>query len=65
METLTVILAIILGTAIFIGINTIFDIWYLGCGAMVGEWFTCVVIVGILAQFLGGLVGGLFSVIWF
>ncbi len=65
MEVLTVICAIILGTVIFLGINTIFDIWYVGCGAMVGEWFVCVIISGILVQFLGGIVGGLFSALWF
>lgn len=65
MEVLTVICAIILGTIVFIGINTIFSIWYLGCGAMIGEWFTCVILSGILVQFLGGIVGGLFSALWF
>ena len=65
METLTVICAIILGTVVFVGINTLFDIWYLGLGAMVGEWFTCVILSGILVQFLGGIVGGLFSALWF
>lgn len=65
MGALEVICAIILGTVIFLGINTIFDIWYIGRGAIVGEWFTCVIISGLLVQFLGGIVGGLFSALWF
>jgi len=32
------------------GINTIFSIWYLGCVAMIGEWFT-------VATFIIGYIG--------
>ncbi|GAA0819228.1 hypothetical protein [Clostridium tertium] len=41
---IAVIATIIIGTGIFALINTIFEIWYLGFGAMVGEWLVCCVI---------------------
>ena len=38
---IALIFTLILGTGFFILINNIFEIWYLGFGAMVGEWLLC------------------------
>lgn len=63
--TLGTILSLILGTIIFVGVNTIFEIWYFNWTALFGEWFACCVVAYMIIGFLGGLVGGIFSVIWF
>lgn len=63
--TLGVIITLILGTLIFIAINTIFEIWYFNRAALFGEWFGCCVVAYIIVGFLGGIIGGVFSVIWF
>ncbi|MFR8044382.1 MAG: hypothetical protein ACLU7E_20030 [Clostridium butyricum] len=61
---IAVIVTLLIGTGIFIGINTILEIWYFGFGALIGEWFECVIVAAFIVKFLGGIVGGIFSIIW-
>lgn len=63
--TIAVIVTLLVGTGIFIAINTIFECWYFGIGAMIGEWVVCCIVGAFIVNFLGGLVGGIFSVRWF
>ena len=62
---IAVIATIIIGTGIFALINTIFEIWYLGFGAMVGEWLVCCVISAFIVNWFTGIILGFFSVLWF
>lgn len=62
---IAVIATIIIGTGIFALINTIFEIWYLGFGAMVGEWVVCCVVGAFIVNWLSGIILGLFSILWF
>lgn len=59
-----VIITIILGTGIFMGLHKVFDIVHLGFGGMIGMWFGCCIVAAVIVNFLGGLVGGIFSIIW-
>ena len=34
-------------------------------GALIGEWLGCVIVAAFIVNFLSGIVGGLFSVLWF
>lgn len=63
--TIAVIITILVGTGIFIAINTILEIWYFGIGALITEWVVCCIVGAFIVNFLGGLVGGILSVIWF
>lgn len=65
MDAIFGLVCIVLGTIIFIAINEIFDIWYFGWKAMIGEWFGCCVVAAFIVNFFGGIIGGLFSVLWF
>ena len=62
---IAVIATIIIGTGIFALINTIFEIWYLGFGAMIGEWLVCCVISAFIVNWFSGIILGFFSVLWF
>lgn len=63
--TIAVIVTLLVGTGIFIAINTIFECWYFGIGAMITEWVVCCIVGAFIVNFLAGLVGGIFSIIWF
>lgn len=62
---LAIIFTLILGTGLFILINTIFEIWYLGFGAMIGEWLICCAVSAFIVNWMSGLIGGLFTILWF
>ncbi len=62
---IAVMMTLIVGTGIFIAINTIFECWYFGIGAMISEWVVCCIVGAFIVNFLGGLVGGIFSILWF
>ena len=62
---IAVIATIIIGTGIFILLHKIFDIIHFGFGAVVSMWFGCCVAGAFIVNLLGGLVGGVFSVLWF
>lgn len=62
---MAVVATIIGGTAIFILLHKIFDIVHFGFGAMASMWFGCCIVVAFAVNFLGGIVGGLFSAVWF
>ncbi|WP_160669673.1 hypothetical protein [Clostridium sp. C8-1-8] len=62
---IAVVGAIVGGTVIFILLHKIFDIVHFGFGAMAGMWFTCCIVAAVIINFLGGIVGGVFSIIWF
>ena len=61
-STIALVFTLLIGTGIFIGINTIFECWYFGWGALIGEWL---IVAAFIVNFLSGIVGGLFSVLWF
>lgn len=63
--TIAVIITILVGTGIFIAINTLLEIWYFGIGALITEWVVCCIVGAFIVNFLGGLVGGIFSILWF
>jgi hypothetical protein len=62
---IAVVATIIVGTVIFLLLHKIFDVVHFGFGAMASMWFTCCIVAAFVVNFLGGIVGGLFSVIWF
>ncbi|WP_238881772.1 hypothetical protein [Clostridium sp. YIM B02551] len=62
---IAVVATIIGGTAIFILLHKVFDIVHFGFAAMVGFWFFCCVAAAFIVNLLGGIVGVIFSVIWF
>lgn len=62
---IAVVVTIIGGTAIFILLHKMFDIVHFGFGAMATMWFFCCVAAAFIVNIFGGLVGGIFSVIWF
>lgn len=62
---IAVVATIIGGTVIFMLLHKIFDIVHFGFGAMATMWFFCCVVTAFIVNFLGGIVGGLFSIIWF
>ena len=59
-----VIITVILGTAIFVLLHEIFDIIHFGFGAMISMWGGCCVVAAVIVNFFGGIVGGIFSVLW-
>lgn len=61
---IALVATIIGGTAIFILLHKIFNIVHFGFGAMASMWFGCCIVAVFIVNFLGGIVGGLFSVIW-
>lgn len=63
--TIAVIVTLLVGTGIFIAINTIFECWYFGIGAMIGEWVVCCIVGAFIVNFLGGVLGSIFALIWF
>ena len=64
-NVIAVIVTLIIGTGIFILLHKIFEIVHLGFGAMIIMWIGCCIGGAFLVNFLGGLVVGVFSVIWF
>jgi hypothetical protein len=62
---IAVVATIIGGTVIFMLLHKIFNIVHFGFGAMASMWFVCCIVAAFIVNFLGGIVGGLFSVIWF
>ena len=57
-EFIAVILAVAIGTGIFILMNSFFDITYFGCGAIVTLWFACFGITYlIVVQMVGPILG--------
>lgn len=62
---IAVIATIIIGTGIFALINTICEIWYLGFGAMIAEWFGCCIVAAVVVNWFSGIILGVFSVLWF
>ena len=48
------VLSIILATIIFFIINSIMDITYFGCGAIVSMWFGCFIAAYAIIVILGG-----------
>lgn len=64
-SVIAVIVTLIVGTGIFILIHKIFDIIHFGFGAMITMWVVCCIVGAFIVNFLGGLVGGVFSVLWF
>lgn len=62
---IAVIITLVVGTGIFIFLHKIFDIVHFGFGAMITMWVVCCIVGAFIVNFLGGLVGGIFSVIWF
>ena len=61
---IALIFTLILGTGFFILINNIFEIGYLGFGAMVGEWLLCCAVGAFIVNWMSGLIGGIFTVLW-
>lgn len=53
------VVAIILGTGLFFLANSMFDITYFGCGAILSLWFGCFIISYAILISLGGIVIGL------
>ncbi|CEP85335.1 hypothetical protein [Paraclostridium sordellii] len=53
MDIIIIIAGIILGTGIFFAINTIMDITYFGCGAIVSMWFGCTIFSVVVIALLG------------
>ncbi|WP_326512192.1 hypothetical protein [Clostridium intestinale] len=62
---IAVVATILGGTVIFMLLHKIFDIIHFGFGAMASMWFVCCIVAAFIVNFLGGIVGGIFSVIWF
>lgn len=62
---IAVVATIIGGTAIFMLLHKMFDIVHFGFGAMVTFWFFCCIVTAFIVNLFGGLVGGIFTVIWF
>lgn len=62
---IAVVATIIGGTIIFILLHKIFDIVHFGFGAMASMWFVCCIVTAFIINLLGGLFGGIFSIIWF
>lgn len=62
---IAVVATIIGGTVIFMLLHKIFNIVHFGFGAMASMWFICCIVAAFIVNFLGGIVGGIFSVIWF
>lgn len=56
---IAVIVTLILSVVIFMLINKMFEIIYLGCGAIGTVWFICFIISAFLVNFLAGIAGGL------
>lgn len=53
-KTIAVILGFIIGTLIFLLLNSLFDIYYFGCMGAVGLWFiTCYIVATIIGLILG------------
>lgn len=61
---IALIFTLILGTGFFILINNIFEIWYLGFEAMVGEWLLCCAVGAFIVNWMSGLIVGIFTVLW-
>lgn len=61
---IAVVATLIGGTGIFILLHKVFDIVHFGFGAMVTFWFFCCVVAAFIVNIFGGLVGGIFTVIW-
>lgn len=61
----TVVATIIGGTVIFMLLHKIIDIVHLGFGAMASMWFICCIVAAFIVNLLGGICGGVFSVLWF
>ena len=61
----SVIAVIVTLIGIFILLHKFFEIVHLGFGAMITMWFGCCIVGAFIVNFLGGLVGGVFSVLWF
>lgn len=53
------LLCIILGTAIFFILNSIFNITYFGCSAVASTWFGCFVASYAIISYLGVFLIGL------
>ncbi|WP_238882325.1 hypothetical protein [Clostridium sp. YIM B02551] len=60
-----VVATIVGGTIIFMLLHKVFDIVHFGFGAMASMWFICCIIAAFIVNLFGGIVGGLFSIIWF
>ncbi|WP_411169267.1 hypothetical protein ACH36K_01470 [Clostridium sp. MB05] len=60
---IAVIITLIIGTVIFIALHKIFDIIHFGLGAIITMWVVCCIVGAFIVNFLGGLVGGFFTVI--
>lgn len=58
-STIALIFTLLIGTGIFIGINTIFECWYFGWRALIGEWLGCVIVAAFIVNFLSGIVFGI------
>ena len=61
---IAVIITLVVGTGIFILLHKIFDIVHFGFGAMITMWVVCCIVGAFIVNLLGGLVGGIFTVIW-
>jgi len=59
-----VVATIIGGTVIFMLLHKTFDIVHFGFGAMASMWFMCCIVAAFIVNLLGGIVGGVFSVLW-
>lgn len=62
---IAVVATIIGGTVIFMLLHKLFDIVHFGFGAMASMWFGCCIVAAFIVNILGGIFGGLFSIIWF
>ncbi|MGG7179253.1 hypothetical protein ACQPU1_16910 [Clostridium paraputrificum] len=62
---IAVIITLAVGTGIFILLHNIFEIVHFGFGAMITMWVVCCIVGAFIVNFLGGLVGGIFSILWF
>lgn len=61
---IAVIITLVVGTGLFILLHKIFDIVHFGFGAMITMWVVWCIVGAFIVNHLGGLVGGIFIVIW-
>lgn len=59
------IITLVLGTGIFMMLNSVFNITYMGIGAIVSFWFGCCCAAAFIINIGFGLLGGLLGIIWF
>lgn len=62
--TIGVIISLILGTAIFFGLNYFINIIYFGVLAIFGVWLGCTVVAYVIVGWFSGIILGFFSIMW-